>query len=172
MERLLKWIEVPMNLVMWVAMAAGALMMLHVVADVTARTVFNEPLEGTAETVTYYYMVTVAYLPWMWLARNDGHIKVDFVVRMLPARAAFWLDLAVNAILAVYMAAFAWQSWLNAAKYTARNEVQQAGSFYLTVWPTRWLLPLAGGLMAIWLVLHIVDRLARRASGRDKGEAG
>ena len=158
-----------MNLVMWIAMAAGALMMLHVVVDVTARWAFNSPLEGTAETVTYYYMVTVAFLPWMWLARNDGHIKVDFVVQMMPARIAFWLDLVVKTVLTVYMTVFMWQSWLNALKYTARNEVQQAGSFYLVVWPTRWLLPLAGGLMALWLALHIIDQVARRLGGRDMG---
>jgi TRAP-type C4-dicarboxylate transport system permease small subunit len=167
MERLLKWIEVPMNLAMWIAMAAGGLMMLHVVVDVTARWLFNAPLEGTAETVTYYYMVTVAYLPWMWLARNDQHIKVDFAVRMLPERAAFWLDLVVKTVLVLYMALFAWQSALYAVRQTARGEVQQAGGFYLPVWPTRWLLPLAGGLMALWLTLHIVDRLARHLRGAD-----
>jgi TRAP-type C4-dicarboxylate transport system permease small subunit len=165
MDRLLKWIEVPMNLFMWVAMAAGALMMLHVVTDVLARWLLNAPLEGTAETVTYYYMVTVAYLPWMWLARNDGHIKVDFAVRVLPDRVNFWLDLAVKTALALYISLFAWQSWLYALRQTARNEVQQAGSFYLPVWPTRWLLPLAGGMMAAWLLLHVFDRIGKRVNG-------
>lgn len=165
MERLLKWIEVPMHLVMWVAMGAGALMMMHVVVDVAARWLFNSPLEGTAETVTYYYMVTVAFLPWMWLARNDGHIKVDFVSQALPERMRFWLDLVVKTVLVIYLAMFTWQSWLTAIKYTGRGEVQQAGSHYLPVWPTRWLLPLAGGLMATWLVLHIADQMARRLRG-------
>lgn len=165
MERPLKWLEVPMNLIFWVAVAAGGLMMLHVVADVIGRSVFNNPVEGTSETVTYYYMVTVSYLPWMWLARHDGHIKVDFVVRTLPERVQFWLDVVVQAGLVAYLGLFTWQTWINAVRQTARNEVQQAGSFYLPVWPTRWLLPLAGGLMALWIVLHVTDKLIKRLRG-------
>ena len=37
-ERLLRWLEVPINLLLWVALIAGFLMMMHVGADVTGRT--------------------------------------------------------------------------------------------------------------------------------------
>ncbi len=162
MERLLRWLELPMNLVLWIALAAGAAMMVHVTADVTGRYFFGNPIEGTSEIVTYYYMVILSYLPWMWLARTDGHIKVDLFVRMLPEAAAFWLDVVVKAALVAYLALFAWQTWLQALRQTARGEVQQAGTLYLPVWPTRWLLPLAAGLMALWVVLHALDQILRR----------
>jgi TRAP-type C4-dicarboxylate transport system permease small subunit len=151
-----------MTLVMWLAILAGFLMMAHVSVDVIGRTVFNRPLTGTSEIVTYWYMVTVAYLPWMWLARNDGHIKVDFFVRMLPETTAFWLDVVVRLGLVAYLALFTWQTWLQAIRQTERGEIQQAGTIYLPVWPTRWLLPLAGGLMALWVVLAVVDAVLKR----------
>jgi TRAP-type C4-dicarboxylate transport system permease small subunit len=151
-----------MTLVMWLAILAGFLMMAHVSVDVIGRTVFNRPLTGTSEIVTYWYMVTVAYLPWMWLARNDGHIKVDFFVRMLPEATAFWLDVVVRLGLVAYLALFTWQTWLQAIRQTERGEIQQAGTIYLPVWPTRWLLPLAGGLMALWVVLAVVDAVLKR----------
>lgn len=154
-----------MNLVFYVAVLAGALMMFHVVIDVAGRGLFNNPLEGTGEIVTYYYMVTVSYLPWLWLAKRDGHIKVDFVVRMLPEAVAFWLDLVVKAGLVAYLGLFTWQTWLQAVRQTGRGEVQQAGAFYIPVWPTRWLLPLAGGLMALWTLLYIVDAAMKRRRG-------
>lgn len=162
MDRPLRWLEIPMTVAMWGAVAAGLLMMLHVAADVIGRTFFGSPLPGTAEIVTYYYMVTVAYLPWMWLARSDGHIKVDVVARLLPERVSFWMDAAVKLGLVAYLALFTWQTWEQALRQTGRGELQQAGTFYIAVWPTRWLLPLAGGLMALWVALATVDAVARR----------
>ncbi len=154
-----------MNLVFALALVAGALMMLHVVLDVGGRWLFGNPPEGTSEIVTYYYMVTVAFLPWMRLAREDGHIRVDFLVRLLPDAVAFWLDVAVKLALVAYLGLFTWQSTLQALRQTARGELAQAGSVYLPVWPTRWLLPVAGGLMALWLVAQTLDALARRRRG-------
>jgi TRAP-type C4-dicarboxylate transport system permease small subunit len=162
MDRAMRWLEGPMTLVMWLAILAGLLMMVHVSVDVIGRTVFNNPFEGTSEIVTYYYMVTAAYLPWMWLAKTDGHIKVDLFVRMLPSAVAFWLDVVVKLGLVAYLGLFTWQTWLQAIRQTERSEVQQAGTLYLPVWPTRWLLPLAGGLMALWVVLAVAQAVLKR----------
>lgn len=165
MDRPLKWLEVPMNLVLYLALLAGAAMMLHIVADVIGRTFFSNPLAGTNEIVTYYYMVTAAYLPWMWITRNDSHIKVDLFVRMLPARPAFWLDIVVKLITIFYLGLFAWQSYLQAVRQTGRGEVQEAGGFFMPVWPTRWLLPIAGGLAALYLVFWVIHALGARRRG-------
>ena len=151
-----------MNLVFYGALLAGALMMFHVVADVGGRWLFNQPLPGTAEIVTYYYMVVASFLPWMWLARRDGHIKVDLVVRMLPEPVAFWLDQVVKAGLVAYLGLFCWQTWIEALRQTERGELQQAGAFYLPVWPTRWLLPVAAGLMALYIVFGIAEAILKR----------
>ena len=62
-DRLLRWLEWPIQLLLWIALLAGFLMMLHVSADVTGRSFFGRPLEGTTEIVSAYYMVIVAYLP-------------------------------------------------------------------------------------------------------------
>ena len=68
MERLLNWLKWPIEALFWLGLLAGFLMMLHVTADVTSRTLFNRPLEGTTEIVAVYYMVMVAYLPWAWIS--------------------------------------------------------------------------------------------------------
>ena len=151
-----------MTLILWLAFLAGFLMMVHVSVDVIARSVFNRPIEGTSEIVTYYYMVMVAFLPWMWLAKTDGHIKVDLFVQMLPERAAFWLDVVVKLGLVAYLRLFTWQTALQAIRQTGRGEVQQAGTLYIPVWPTRWLLPIAGGLMALWVLLAVIDAVIKR----------
>ena len=102
-DRLLRWLEWPIQLLLWIALLAGFLMMLHVSADVTGRSFFGRPLEGTTEIVSAYYMVIVAYLPWAYLARNDTHISVDILTQLMPVKVAFWLDIAVKILVVVYL---------------------------------------------------------------------
>jgi TRAP-type C4-dicarboxylate transport system permease small subunit len=161
MDRLLKWLEVPIQLLLWLSLAAGLLMMLHVSVDVTGRTVFNRPLAGTTEVVAAYYMVAAAYLPWAWVARNTGHIRADLFARIGSARFQYWLDIVARLLTVVYLAVFTWQTGLRALQQTRLGEAWQASGGYLSVWPSRWMLPLAGGLMLAYLVLSLGRDLAR-----------
>src|SRR5258708_15110596 len=152
MDRLLKWLEMPINALLWVALAAGFLMMLHVTVGVAGRTIFNHPCEGTTEIVSAYYMVVAAYLPWAWVTRNNGHLSVDlFTLRMSP-RSVFWLEVAAKIATLVYVSVFTWRTFLRAIVQTQAGEVWQAGTTHLPVWPSRWMLPIAGFFMALYLV--------------------
>jgi TRAP-type C4-dicarboxylate transport system permease small subunit len=160
MQRVLKWLEIPIHILMWFGVAAAFLMMMHVSADVAARTVLNSPIEGTTEIAAAYYMVAVAYLPWAWVARNDGHIAVDVFTSFLPARYLEWLELVVKSLAIVYVSFFVWRSALRAMQQMRLEEVWQAGTKYLVIWPSRWVLPVAGGLMVVYLVLRVAADLA------------
>jgi TRAP-type C4-dicarboxylate transport system permease small subunit len=145
---------------MWFGVAAAFLMMMHVSADVAARTVLNSPIEGTTEIAAAYYMVAVAYLPWAWVARNDGHIAVDVFTSFLPARYLEWLEIVVKGLAIVYVSFFVWRSALRALQQMRLEEVWQAGTKYLAIWPSRWVLPVAGGLMVVYLVLRVAADIA------------
>ena len=161
MEKLLKWLEVPIHLLLWVSLAAGFLMMMHVSVDVAGRTIFNRPLAGTTEIVAAYYMVAAAYLPWAWVARNDGHIRAELFARFGSARFHYWLDVAVKFFTIVYLSVFTWQTAVRAVQQFHAGEAWQASGGYLAVWPSRWVLPLAGGLMVVYLVLRVISDLSR-----------
>ncbi len=163
MERLLRWLEVPIHLIFWLGLAAAFLMMVHVTADVAGRTVLNRPIDGTTEIVAAYYMVAVAYLPWAWVARNDGHIKVELFMSFLPDRVVWWIEIFVKALTAFYVAVFAWRSSLRAMQQTGLGEMWLAGTTYIPVWPSRWILPIAGSLMCLYLILRIVSDVTRNA---------
>jgi TRAP-type C4-dicarboxylate transport system permease small subunit len=162
LERLLGWLERPIDWMVWVAILAGTLLMIHVSVDVTGRTVFNHPLPGTTEIVSAYYMILAAYLPWAWVAKNDGHISADLFTRMLPPRLAFWNSVGIKVVTIFYTAVFVWQTWLRAAQQTAAGETWQAGAGYIPIWPSRWVLPLAAGLMCLYLVLRVAADLSAR----------
>jgi TRAP-type C4-dicarboxylate transport system permease small subunit len=160
MQRLLKLINYPIDLTFWIGIFAGVLMMVHVSADVAARTLFNSPIEGTTETAAAYYMVAVAYLPWAWLARNDAHIRVEMFTSFAPPRFVEWLDIVVKVATVAFLSVFIWRSTLRALDQMRAGEVWQAGTSYISIWPSRWVLPIAGGLMALYLVLRVAADVA------------
>jgi TRAP-type C4-dicarboxylate transport system permease small subunit len=160
-DRLLEWLEVPIHILLWIGLIAGFAMMVHVGADVTGRTVFNYPLHGTTEIVSGWYMVVVCYLPWAWITRNDNHIVAGVFERIGTAWFGYWLEIAVKIFVLVYVSVFTWQTWVRAVQQTRAGEVWEAASRFIPVWPSRWVLPLAAGLMAIYLVLRIARDIGR-----------
>jgi TRAP-type C4-dicarboxylate transport system permease small subunit len=169
MKQLMRWIDVVIHAMLWLALLAGALMMLHVVADVTGRTVFRHPLPGTTEIVAGYYMVAVAYLPWAYVARTDGHIIAEMFTRFGSEAFNFWLEIVVKIATLFFTGVFSQQTYLRAVSQTSAGEsVQIAGGFLIT-WPTRWMLPISAGLMTLYLVLRVTDDIIerRRASAAD-----
>jgi TRAP-type C4-dicarboxylate transport system permease small subunit len=160
-ERLLRWLEIPINLLLWIALIAGFLMMMHVSADVGARALLNSPLFGTTEIVSGWYMVAICYLPWAWLTRNDNHIVAGVFERIGTPWFGYWMEVVVKIFLLVYVAVFTWHTTLRAVQQTAVSEVWQAGGGFIPVWPSRWMLPSASGLMSIYLVLRILRDVGR-----------
>lgn len=147
------------NALFYVAMAAGALMMLHVTVDVAARTLFNSPLPGTGEITATYYMIAVAFLPLAWVTLRDEHVTADIFVGNLPAAARNVIATVADLLVIAYVGAFVWQSWLSAMARTNRGEVWEILGGYLPVWPTRWLLPVAGAAMVLVMVFRLLARL-------------
>jgi TRAP-type C4-dicarboxylate transport system permease small subunit len=164
MKKVLRWLEYPIHLLMWIGLICGTLMMLQVTADVTGR-FFNHPLVGTNEIVSGYYMILIVYLPWAYITRNDNHVCADIFVRFIPPAVMVWLEVCIKMLTLVYVSVFAWQTFVRAIQQTRAGESIQVASGYLAIWPSRWALPLAGGLMAIYLVVRILDDIGETIRG-------
>src|SRR5215207_5440776 len=67
------------------AAAACIVMVLQVTADVVARNVFNRPIGGTLEMVTYLWMPTVS-LAFGYAQLRDEHIRVTLLLENSSAR--------------------------------------------------------------------------------------
>ena len=160
-EKLLKKFDVPIDFMLWLAVAAGFLMMMHTSVDVFGRTVLNRPLPGTTEIVSAYYMVAASYLPWAWIARGNSHIMVELFTRSAPRWFNEWLDIFVKVATGAYVSVFTWQTGVRAIQQTGAGEVWQAAEYFIPVWPSRWMLPIAGALMVLYLVLRVIADIAR-----------
>ena len=137
------------------------LMMLHVSADVILRYVANEPLMGTLETVSYYYMVFAVFLPLAYVERAGEHIRVDLFVQLMPRRLQLALYLAGSAIGLAYFGVRAYQSYLDALRSTERLETIMS-NFLFYIWPSRWALPV--GFAAV--VLAVMANMAKAVASR------
>jgi TRAP-type C4-dicarboxylate transport system permease small subunit len=157
-----KVLERVSTLVAWIGGVALILMMLHISVEVVARYVFNSPLHGTVEIVSAYYMVAVVFLPLAMIERLNGHIVVELVTQHLPRRAQSILIGLVALVSASYFAVFAWRTWGDALKKYAVGE-QALGTVAITVWPTRFYLPIGCGL----IVLVLMHKAVRLFAGDD-----
>ncbi|MHC5654056.1 TRAP transporter small permease subunit [Stappia sp.] len=145
-----------------VAALALLLMMLHVTADVAGKYLFNKPIPGTAEVVASYYMISVVFLPLAWLEATNGPITVDLFYELSPD----WMKrgmLVLGTVLSLVLyAVLAWLSWKPAMHAWNIGEIVE-GAWKVTIWPTKFLLPIGLGLACVALALRLVLIL----SGRD-----
>ena len=167
-DRLLKWLEIPINLLLWVGLLAGFLMMMHVTADVTGRTIFNHPLSGTTEIIAGWYMVAAAYLPWAYISRTDGHITVDMFTRFASPRFLAVLEILIKLLTIVWVSVFTYQTFIRAVQQTRAGEVWEAAGGFILIWPSRWMLPVSGGLMVLYLILRVMSDIGHHRKGRAK----
>lgn len=134
--------------------AVVLLMMIHIVVDIVLR-FFGVPLQATIEIVQAWYMVPVAFLPLAFVEKVNGHISVELLSQHLGPRAQQVLIACVSILCAVYFAAFAWRTGVDAIGKFEVREVA-LGDVEVVVWPTRFFLPLGCGLIVIFLVYKAV----------------
>lgn len=129
------------------------LMMLHVTADVVMKYLFNAPIVGTLETVSYYYMVSVVFLPLAMIELRQEHVVVDLLFRRFPARLRIAVYLFGVAVALIYFGMLTYQTFIDALKATAEKETVMA-NFLFYVWPSRWGLPIGVGSLMLAILLN------------------
>jgi TRAP-type C4-dicarboxylate transport system permease small subunit len=147
------------QLLAWVGGVALILMMLHITAEVVGRYFFGTPLHGTVEIVPTYYMVAIVFLPLALIERLNAHIVVELLSKRFPERIQEMQIALVALLSAAYFGAFTWQTWGDALQKFAVREVS-LGNVAVTVWPTRFYVPIGCGLITILLVYKAIRLLS------------
>ncbi len=148
-------IDGPIKWVMWIACFFTVLMMAHITVDVFMRVVFNAPMTGTFEVATNYYMVSVMYLPLAYVSCTEGQIIVELFTRGLGEKSLLRWDTVTNAVTVAYLIAFTVYTGIMAVEQTETGEVIEMGDDFMDIWQARWILPVAFGLMALYLMVRI-----------------
>ena len=152
-------IQFPSNALAYLGSVFILLMMLHVVIDVGGREIFGFPLDGTLEIVSFYYMVAVTFLPLAHVSHHEGHIMVELFTRGLPARRLAGLEAVVGIACLAFVVLFVRETWEAALESQESGEMWETSDDLITIWPSRFILPVGAALMGIYMVYRIVDDL-------------
>jgi len=105
-------------------LAASAIlfsMMALTFADVVMRYLLNQPIRGGFE-LTELMLLLLIFAGLPLVSHADEHVTMDFVDRILPARARDLLARAVHGLCAAVMFFLTWQVWLKAGKIGAYGD--------------------------------------------------
>jgi TRAP-type C4-dicarboxylate transport system permease small subunit len=163
-RRTLDWL---VNALMVLGAFAIMLMMAQIALEVTLRTFFRETVPGTEEIVSTYYMIGCAFLPLAWVQRERGHVIVELFTVWMRPRAAAALDGVVTLLCAAAVAVFFYASLTKAIAMTIEGEMLIA-MIDVTVWPSRWIVPVGLGTMLLYMVLHGIADLVWAAKGGER----
>lgn len=154
--RLSRLVGVIAEVVAWIAMAAAALMALHVSAEIVSRLVLGRGLTGTIETVSYYYMVAVTFLPLGRVQAHHDHIVADSLAMVVPRILRPITDLLGKLISVGVMALLLAGAISSALSKTEMGEYIVASTFDLPIWPARWFAVIGIGAMLLVMLAQLL----------------
>ncbi len=116
------------------------------------------------------WSVDMAQLLFIWLCffgacramREKGHIGIDLLVRHLPGRLRFGLEVVLTLVVLAFLLALAWQGY----KLTMLNLARRFGDSGLSyAWVTS-AVPVGSLLLAVALAANLVRAWPERNTGR------
>ena len=141
-----------------VAATLAFLICFLVCADVIGRVVFNSPVKGTPEIVSFS-IVVICFLQAPFAIRSGGMIYVDAVTTRLPLWAQRVLELAGYLLGAAFFAIVCWDSLDPALHAWNSNEFEGEGALRVPVWPARFVIILGTFLAAFNYLLLCLERV-------------
>ncbi len=154
---------------MTLACVAVVLMMAHVTLDAIGKYIFSAPFYATQETVQFYYMVALVFLPIAYIARGEGHICVELFTQNMSGRSRAWLNVFVGILTLIWLVLIAWYSGEEAITTTRDGELQETSNAYLIVWPGRWFIPAGCAIMALSVAVQLAKDIRTAVSGGKPG---
>ncbi|MCI8537229.1 MAG: TRAP transporter small permease [Oscillospiraceae bacterium] len=95
--------------------------MLLIVFDVTRRTLFDSPVNGSVELIQCLIAVA-GFMAMGWTTYKDKHIRIDSLTGMLPKPAAHVLDIVTSIVPLVVLIPLTMQSYVRMRQAIDFNE--------------------------------------------------
>lgn len=150
-------------------LATGALgivvMMLHIAVNAALRAFANQPLTGTNEIVTYWYMPLIALFGFVAAQHDGGHTQARMVFDRLPRVNRVELHVAGLVLTGLVCAAFAWFGLLEAIRNFGMRLT--GGVTEVTMWPVTFAVPVTYAVLTLQVATEAALAV-RRARGRSE----
>jgi TRAP-type C4-dicarboxylate transport system permease small subunit len=128
-----------------------------IIADITSRTLFDNPLNGTREIVANS-IVIIVFLQVGYAIRSRSMLSADFLIDLLPLPARRFV-LAIGYLLgAAFFLTIILGGWQLAVDSWTGGEFEGEGALHIPSWPTRFMILIGSGLAVMnYLVLAYLD---------------
>ncbi len=137
---------------------------LVILVDVAGRSLFNTPLQGTAEIVANS-VVSIAFLQLCHAVREGRMLRVELLDAMLPAGGIRVVHIAgclLGALLFAAIAAASWEPMMHA--WRIGEYAGYEGSLRIPVYPVRTLIVAMAGLATLnYLTMAVLAAAPREA---------
>jgi len=154
--RLTEWIA---RALLALAAILAFLICFLVCADVIGRVVFNSPVKGTPEMVSFS-IVIICFLQAPYAIRSGGMIRVDAIVDHLPLVVQRALEIIGYLLGLAFFALVCWGSIDPSVHAWTSNEFEGEGALRVPVWPARFIIVLGTFLAALNYLLLVIQRIA------------
>jgi C4-dicarboxylate transporter, DctQ subunit len=136
----------------------GAAALVIAVVQVFGRYIDPENAINWAEEVIVYLAVWAIMAVSSQLVRNDGHVRPDLVLRLLPARGQRWVE-TLNCLVAVaFTAGMVWYGWKIVALAWMFDQ-RSSSDLLFPMWIYYLALPVGGALMLVRYLIRLVRYL-------------
>lgn len=139
-------------------------MMIHVSADIAMKYTMNQPITGTLEIVSAYYMVGGVFLPMAAVEMTRSSISVDVIYQFFPGWMKLFCMLLVLVGSICFYLVLAYTSLGDSIRSFQIDE-KILGTTVVRIWPGRFLLPiglaLAGAVCVFQLYGLLTDEKVR-----------
>lgn len=132
--------------------------MLLVVANIFTRLVFNKPILGTMEYVSFLAVVAIAFSLAMCAVRN-GHIAVDLVMDRLPSNLRGFIDGLVLLVTVIFLGVCSWGLFQYGASSAASGLVSPTTQ--TPVYPFIYLVAVGFAVFALVQLMKLMDCLGK-----------
>lgn len=136
------------------------LMMTLVSLDVAMKYIFHQPITGTLEITSAYFMVALVWLPLGAVTRDHEHLEVELFTQHLPPSKLAWFKLFGCVVGGVYAGIMSFQGFEEAIHQTEIGEVWETATFDIPVYGARWFMPTGAFLAALYLAIYALDNLS------------
>jgi TRAP-type C4-dicarboxylate transport system permease small subunit len=161
LNRALEWVS--RTLLVLAALLAFVLCFI-VVGDVVGRVLFNHPIKGTPEIVSYS-IVVICYLQAAYAIRSGGMINTDAVTAYLPVRLQNVLAAAGALLGVVLFGIICWGGIDGAAHAWTSGEFEGEGALRIPAWPARFAIVGGTALAALSYFLLMLRHLDSARTG-------
>ena len=135
------------------------LMMCQIVVDVLLRSLLRLSIPVTVETVTYYYMVGIAFLPLALVEMRREMISVELLEFAMSKAFLAASDFVVLSVGALTYGALAVTSWGTAAKNWRIGSFVEISSGRFETFISYFILPVGFGVAGFVCIVLAFDRV-------------